>query len=222
MGKLLDGLIYATPFVIAAYLVIQHFLKKNYEKILNESAKKAAPVYAILDMLESAQQASIKPVKFRLKIDSISSVGNEVIEVKIIYNDHELATFYQNAKETCAQLSRGKIQAAVSGNVSSVRDFDERINHLQSNVKQKFFSLFPNTPNRLLSNAFVDITNRNSIAVSGDSIFASVYCHVDDLGIGPDKNNTPRSPLVLDTALSHVRKKFPNLDIMIDKRLPTK
>lgn len=65
MGKLLDGLIYATPFVIAAYLVIQHFLKKNYEKILNESAKKAAPVYAILDILESAQQASIKPVKFR-------------------------------------------------------------------------------------------------------------------------------------------------------------
>lgn len=212
---MIELIVIAFIIVIIVALVSERKDFKSNDKELRDTAKICKANREIIAMLKEMSASKLDKIVCHLSVYSAGMPGAEVIQASFSFENSELASLYQDIKQTIASAGEHSV-AAMSTNLPSLHS---AVDSGRNRAGKAFSTYFPTSPNSSLMNTFTDFNNRKAISISGNRISASSFISVGSLGVDPSTCKIFRSPYVLD-AIAEAAKSIPNVSLTIDKTIP--
>ena len=203
-------------FVIVTFVSERKNSKSNYKE-LQDTAKICKANREIIAMLKEMSASKLDKIACHLSVCSAGIPGVEVIQASFSFENSELASLYQDIKQTIASITENSA-IPISTKLPALQS---AVDSGRSRAGKAFATYFPTNPNSSLMNTFTDFGDRKTISISGNRISASSFISVGSLGVDSSTCKIFRSPYVLD-AVAEAAKGIPNVSLTIDKTIPNK
>lgn len=215
---MIELIIIALIVAVIVSFVSEIKTSKSNDKNFRDTAKICKANRELIEMFNEMSASKLDNIACHLSIYSAGSTpGFEVIQARFSFENSELASLYQNIKQTIASITENSA-IPISTKLPVLQS---AIDSGRSRAGKAFSAYFPTKPNSYLMKAFTAVDDRKTISISGNRVSAFTSVSVGSLGVDPSTCKIFRSPYVLD-AVAEAAKGIPNVSLTIDKTIPNK